>query len=228
MAKSDDPHPDRIALAALERIDGVCAEFERQWKSGKAPQIEQFLAGFAGAEASLLLKQLLLLEIEYRKRRNEGCSADAYRERFRDLAAVVDAAFAEMKRNESPARQPNRTRTNAANRDSSRRAKPLADFVKSLTDSGLMSADEVSAFQDSLGESPAGIKSLARALVAQKKLTAYQAQSVYQNRTAHLVMGEYVVLDKIGEGGMGQVLKAGPSSMERVVVIQMMLNCSMD
>jgi serine/threonine protein kinase len=44
--------------------------------------------------------------------------------------------------------------------------------------------------------------------VQQGTLTEYQAQAVYQGKTKGLVFGQYVVLDKLGEGGMGVVLKA--------------------
>ena len=42
----------------------------------------------------------------------------------------------------------------------------------------------------------------------QGKLTKFQAQAVYQGKTRGLVVGNYVVLDKLGQGGMGQVYKA--------------------
>ena len=73
-----------------------------------------------------------------------------------------------------------------------------------------MSAAEVSSFQDSLPpeRKPKDGEALARELVQAGKLTKYQAQVVYQGKTKGLVFGEYRVLDKLGQGGMGVVLKA--------------------
>jgi serine/threonine protein kinase/formylglycine-generating enzyme required for sulfatase activity len=98
----------------------------------------------------------------------------------------------------------------------------LDQFVEHLTDSGLMSADEVSAFQDSLPDVPADGETLAKLLVRQKKLTKYQATAVYQGKIKHLKFGEYVVVDKIGKGGMGVVLKAHHRRMDRDVAVKVL------
>jgi formylglycine-generating enzyme required for sulfatase activity/serine/threonine protein kinase len=98
----------------------------------------------------------------------------------------------------------------------------LDQFTENLTDSGLMSADEVSAFQDSLPNVPSDGETLAKLLVREKKLTKYQATAVYQGKIKHLKFGEYVVVDKIGKGGMGVVLKAHHRRMDRDVAVKVL------
>jgi serine/threonine-protein kinase len=99
----------------------------------------------------------------------------------------------------------------------------VEQFIERLTQSGLMSAAEVSTFQDGLppDKRPKDVQQLARALVQHGKLTKYQAQAVYEGKTKGLVFGEYVVLDKLGEGGMGVVLKAQHRRMKRLVAVKM-------
>jgi serine/threonine-protein kinase len=99
----------------------------------------------------------------------------------------------------------------------------LEQFVQHLTASGLMSATDISAFQESLpsGKRPKDAETLARGLVQANKLTKYQAQLVYQGKVKGLVFGEYVVLDKLGQGGMGVVLKAQHRRMDRIVAVKM-------
>ena len=96
-------------------------------------------------------------------------------------------------------------------------------FTQQLVDSGLMPAGDL---QSLLAALPAPRKAdgeqIARELVRQKKLTAYQAQQVYQGRGKHLVLGNYVVLDKLGQGGMGMVLKAEHRRMKRLVALKML------
>jgi polyhydroxyalkanoate synthesis regulator phasin len=60
----------------------------------------------------------------------------------------------------------------------------LEQFVEHLVQSGLMSADEVSAFEESRSpqKRPQDAQTLARELVAAGKLTKYQAQLIYQGR----------------------------------------------
>ena len=98
----------------------------------------------------------------------------------------------------------------------------LSQFTKSLTKSGLMTTDEVQAFIDGLppDKRPTDGKTLAQELVRHKKLTKFQAQAVYQGKTKGLRLGDYVVLDRIGQGGMGQVFKAKHRVMDRVVALK--------
>jgi serine/threonine protein kinase len=105
----------------------------------------------------------------------------------------------------------------------------VEQFLERLSQSGLMSAAEVSAFQDSLPpeKRPKDAETLARELVRANKLTKYQAQAVYGGKTKGLVFGEYVVLDKLGEGGMGVVLKAQHRRMNRLVAIKVLSSAAM-
>ena len=93
----------------------------------------------------------------------------------------------------------------------------LSQFVKSLAASGLMSAAEVDAFIEGLPreKKPEDGAALAKELVRQRKLTKFQAQALYQGKTK-LILGDYVILDRIGQGGMGQVYKAQHRVMMRV------------
>jgi len=100
----------------------------------------------------------------------------------------------------------------------------LDEFVETLSQSGLMTAGEVRAFLDGLGadEKPETAEELARLLFRHGKLTKFQAQCIYQGKTKGLVLGNYVVLEKIGEGGMGYVYKARHQRMKREVALKVL------
>jgi serine/threonine-protein kinase len=105
----------------------------------------------------------------------------------------------------------------------------LEQFVAHLTQSGLLTAAQITSFQDSLptDKRPKDGEALARELVRADKLTKYQAQAVYQGKPKGLVFGEYVVLDKLGQGGMGVVLKAQHRRMDRIVAVKMILGAAL-
>jgi len=105
----------------------------------------------------------------------------------------------------------------------------LQQFVDNLVQSGLMSADEVASFQRKLSSEKRlyDVQTLAMELVQAGKLTKYQAQVVYQGKIKGLVFGEYKVLDKIGQGGMGLVLKAQHRRMKRVVAVKVLPSSAM-
>ena len=100
----------------------------------------------------------------------------------------------------------------------------LAQFVENLARSGLFTAEELTAFQDSLppDRRPQKPQELARELIHAGRLTKYQAALVYQGKTKGLVLGDYVIQDEIGHGGMGQVFKAWRRDMERTVALKIL------
>ncbi|MBC7815777.1 MAG: protein kinase, partial [Planctomycetaceae bacterium] len=98
----------------------------------------------------------------------------------------------------------------------------IEQFTQRLALSGVMTADDL---REWLGKVPAAKRprdgeQLARELVKRKRLTAYQALEVYLGKGQSLVLGNYVVLDKLGEGGMGVVLKAEHRRMKRIVALK--------
>ena len=73
----------KLPIAALERIDDRCAEFEKRWQSNEPPTIESMLGGdFTDVEREVLLAELVVLEIDYRRRRGENPTKQEYFARF--------------------------------------------------------------------------------------------------------------------------------------------------
>src|SRR5262249_20676872 len=100
----------------------------------------------------------------------------------------------------------------------------LEETIRRVTTSGLMSKDDIMAVVAALpaDKQPADGEALAKLVVREKKLTAYQAQQTYAGKGKSLVLGNYVILDKIGAGGMGQVFKARHKRMNRLVAVKLL------
>src|SRR5919201_1532966 len=95
----------------------------------------------------------------------------------------------------------------------------LEQFVKQLEDSGIISPSKLKAVQEKLPAQKRDAQELAKELVKQKQLTKYQAEMDYKGQGKRLALGNYVILDKLGAGGMGQVYKAQHRVMERIVAV---------
>ncbi len=100
----------------------------------------------------------------------------------------------------------------------------LEAYIESLTQNDLMSVDELETFQRGLPteSQPTDAESLARELVRARKLTKYQAAAIYQGKAKGLVFDEYIVLNKIGQGGSAVVLKAQHRRMKRMVAVKVL------
>jgi serine/threonine protein kinase len=61
---------------------------------------------------------------------------------------------------------------------------------------------------------------LAREMVRREWLTSYQAEQLLDGRVEGVVLGPYLLLDLLGEGGMGRVYKARHRLMNRVVALK--------
>jgi serine/threonine protein kinase len=98
------------------------------------------------------------------------------------------------------------------------------EFVRSLVESELLTAEQVNGFLGTFPpeKQPRTASDLAREMFRQRLLTKFQAQAVYQGKVKYLVLGNYVMLDRLGGGGMGQVYKAEHRRMERIVALKIL------
>jgi serine/threonine protein kinase/WD40 repeat protein len=63
-------------------------------------------------------------------------------------------------------------------------------------------------------------QALAEDLQKRGWLTAYQAEQLVRGQAEKLVLGQYLLLDQLGQGAMGQVFKARHQRMERLVALK--------
>jgi serine/threonine protein kinase len=67
------------------RVDEVCDRFEAAWRAGQQPRVEDYLGEVSELERSAFLRELIPLEVEYRRQRGEDPQSEEYHKRFPSL-----------------------------------------------------------------------------------------------------------------------------------------------
>ena len=93
------------------------------------------------------------------------------------------------------------------------------DLLEILQSQRLLSPEQLLALAR---EAPtADSRALARILVQRGWLTPYQINELFLGRGQRLLLGSYVLLDLLGEGGMGQVFKARNWKLGQIVAVKL-------
>src|SRR5215813_4675068 len=85
---------ERLSEEAVWRLEETCCRFEEDWQAGRRPALEDFVATPQGEERLALLRELLRLEVYYRRQAGKGPSAADYETRFPEATAVLQEVFA--------------------------------------------------------------------------------------------------------------------------------------
>lgn len=100
----------------------------------------------------------------------------------------------------------------------------IEEFQQRLTAAKLLSADESESAVRTVieAERVADGAAVAERLVAAGKLTPFQAERLCQGPGGQLTLGNYVILDQLGQGGMGTVFRAEHRQMKRQVALKVL------
>ena len=193
-------------LPIRDRVDEVCDRFEAEWLANKRPALREFLKldpKLAGHQRELL-KELLVLDVQFRRKAGESPSRHDYLQLLgHDCQDVIFEELPEVEA-ETIDLQTDLT---------------LNQFAGHLAKCGLVSKPELQTLFRSSNE-PWSVEQFAQRLIRDRKLTAYQASMVAAREASKLVLGQYVVMDHLGTGGMGTVYLAYHKRMKRQVAIK--------
>jgi WD40 repeat protein/serine/threonine protein kinase/tetratricopeptide (TPR) repeat protein len=90
--------PARLSPADARQIDQTCDRFEAAWKAGRQPRPEEYLGTTERAGRAELLRQLLLLDWDYRRRSGTYPCSEEYHRRFPGDRDLIEAVSQEMSR----------------------------------------------------------------------------------------------------------------------------------
>ncbi len=92
-ATSDD---NDLSLEDWRHVDAACDQFEAAWLAGERPDPSPLLAEVTGPARTRLLRELLIIELDFRRQRGERPEVAEYAGRFPEDLTVVDGVFVEL------------------------------------------------------------------------------------------------------------------------------------
>jgi tRNA A-37 threonylcarbamoyl transferase component Bud32 len=198
---SENAAPGNGALSMAQRVDAACHRFEKAWREGRRPRIENFLNELPPAERLALLHELIPLDIDYRRLAGEDPQPAEYHARFPEVGAqwVADVATGPLSPSPRPLPAPRKPVPGDAAAASTQRFRcPHCHNPVQLVDG---QGDEV--LCPGCGSS-------------------FKVRDARQTSTTQLMrqLGKFQLLERVGLGAFGAVWKARDTELDRVVALK--------
>ena len=202
-----------------ERIEAAIAHL--QSRARDEVDLEKLLQQFKLADTPEAAVEVIYAHFAATRKSGESVSPDSYINGFPQYRQHLQKLFELDKFIDSTDREGATTLEDAPVQQSSGTL-TSEEFITNLLRSDLIPESDVEELLSSLPDDTRSEdgESLANYLVENDILTSYQVTLLKEGRGRELKLGRYTVVDKLGQGGMGVVLKAQHPRMKRFVALK--------
>jgi serine/threonine-protein kinase len=212
----------RLALQELIKLD-----IEYRWRKGSRPKCEDYLARWAEiGPVERLSEELIAEEYRVRQRWGDRPTHAEYAARFASHGGSLLETLSEIDAELDAEFQRYRPAADAANAvlhaEPVDPIVPLAYLLDKIGEHRLLQANQLEELNGELRQRFSEPRALGRELLVRNWLTPYQLNQLLQGRDRELVLGQYLLLERLGEGGTGWVFKARHQYMNRLVAVKIL------
>ena len=216
-----DASQTALTAQQVEKVHAICDRYARAWQHKDPPTIEAAAAGIDSQIRPALLQQLAELDIQCRTASGAVVEIDTYLHRWPDLdRAALERAVAVARDGDHASISMMSESTEESTHSRPALLCSVDEFLKRLRESRLLPDDEIKASTSLIHA--ASSTELGDHFIATRKLTPFQVKALLHNASDPLTLGEYVVQDFVGRGGMGTVYRAIHRRMKRTVAIKVL------
>ena len=188
-------------------LDKICDDFEVAYKRHEKPRIEQYLESVPAAKRAELLRELLQIELWWRRGEQPASTATEYIARFPELSDVIESAFDDFKC--KSALEDTATAGSIQSRDTSRSPSPDGKLAATITHPPQNDLDLTLTF----------IRLNEGHEVVQPNNTG-TTKAIDRVSPGCRINNRYLVDREVGRGGMGEVYLGVDEHLQRKVAIK--------
>ncbi len=90
---SDCPPSSNLSPSRLERFNHICRRFEANWRAGSRPRITEFMGDVPEPDRTVVLRELIALELRFRQELGERPTPEDYQGEFPGRTDLIDSVF---------------------------------------------------------------------------------------------------------------------------------------